>query len=148
MERQCKFSLRISPCQRTCLCVYTQLDRFVKRANKHHPPYEPNLKLLKIGSSPAKSVGSPLRPPLGVLAQDYGGSCGAPPVDGSFCFRFAREVGPLKLPVQPAASGSLVVRSFRAFSPPTLITSSGALQANARRQVVSWRYLLGIMENV
>ena len=38
-------------------------------------------------------------------------------LSGRFCFRFALGVGPLKLPVLPAASGLLDGRSFRALSP-------------------------------
>ena len=68
---------------------------------------------------PPTSTGPPCVPPLGVLAQVHGGSRGAP-LFGGFLFVFAlrAKTTPLKLPVQPAASGRLVDSKPFALPPP------------------------------
>ena len=90
----------------------------LKLAYKHHPytnQFKINRNLVLLSPT---STGPPCVPPLGVLAQVHGGSRGAPLLAGSFCFCFACEDDPLKLPVQPAASGRLDYSKPFALPPP------------------------------
>ena len=54
-----------------------------------------------------------MRPsPVRIRTGSYGGPRGLPPLGGFSCVNFALESGPRKLPVLPAASGRLEVRSL------------------------------------
>jgi len=54
-----------------------------------------------------------MRPsPVRIRTGSYGGPRGLPPLGGFSCVNFALESGPGKLPVLPAASGRLEVRSL------------------------------------